>query len=85
MRVLAVADEVLRLADVFFARLSIPANARTDTIHLAAAARNGIEFLLTWNCRHLAAGPVRKMVLGICREQQIVVPEICTPEELMEL
>ena len=85
MRVLAVTDDVLRLADVFFKRLSIPASARTDSVHLATASRNGMAFLLTWNCRHLAAGPIRRIVSEICGEHQIVAPEICTPEQLMEL
>ena len=63
---------------------ALPAKARLDAAHIAIAATNGIDYLLTWNLRHLANAAIRGKIDETCRHAGLVPPIICTPEELME-
>jgi hypothetical protein len=45
-------------------------------------SRYGVDFLLTWNCVHIANAIIAKAVANICREYDWESPVICTPEEL---
>jgi hypothetical protein len=59
-------------------------NAEIDAVHVGVAAVNGIEYLLTWNLRHLANAVLRGKIEEAVRAAGLVPPIICTPEELME-
>ena len=63
---------------------ALPPKARLDAVHVAVAAVNGMDYLLTWNLRHLANATLRGKIEGVCRDAGTVPPIICTPEELME-
>ncbi len=65
-------------------RGALPEKARLDAAHVAIAAVNGIDYLLTWNLRHLANATIRGKIDETCRHAGFVPPIICTPEELME-
>jgi predicted nucleic acid-binding protein len=85
--------EQLRLADVTSAarelagrlllEFGLPAKANADALHIAIAAANGIDYLLTWNCTHLANAFMIPRVEKICRTAGFEPPYICTPQELM--
>ena len=62
----------------------IPSNALIDAYHIAIAAVNGMDYLLTWNCTHIANARIRPRIEDICRIQGYEPPVICTPLELME-
>jgi predicted nucleic acid-binding protein len=62
----------------------IPENAKTDALHIAIAAVHGIDYLLTWNCKHIANATIRPKIESVCREAGYEPPIICTPLELME-
>jgi hypothetical protein len=62
----------------------IPKKAAEDALHLAIAATNGVEYLVTWNYRHLANATMRERIETVCREAGYEPPIICTPEELLE-
>ena len=62
-----------------------PRAAARDASHLSMAAAYGLQFLVTWNCRHLANARVFDRVWRICREAGYECPVVCTPEELMEI
>jgi hypothetical protein len=61
----------------------LPDKAGADALHIAVAAVNAMDFLLTWNCTHLANGVVLKIVNAVCRDNGYEPPMVCTPEELM--
>ena len=65
-------------------RGALPANAEIDAFHVAIAAVNGIEYLLTWNCAHIANAHARPKIEAICRAHGYEPPTICTPQELTE-
>ena len=60
--VLEIEQECVEIADIFFSKASLPEKARDDALHVAIATYYKIDFLLTWNCRHLAnAHFIRKL------------------------
>ena len=61
-----------------------PVKAVRDAAHISVAATHGIEYLLTWNCRHLANAQISRRIQKVCASQGFEVPLICTPEELLE-
>lgn len=83
--ILELVPEVRDLADAYFSEIQLPERARADSYHLAFAAWHGVDFLITWNCAHIASGFVRKQINTINAEREIESPTICTPEELMEV
>lgn len=54
-----------------------------DALHIAVAVVNGMDYLLTWNCTHLANATLRPRVEAACRDLGYEPPTICTPEELL--
>ena len=61
---------------------SVPRKAAEDALHIAVAAVHGVEFLLTWNCKHIANATMRQAIERACRLAGYEPPVICTPEEL---
>lgn len=62
---------------------AVPRKAAEDALHIAVAAAHGVDYLLTWNCKHIANAAMRQAIEGVCREVGYEPPVICTPEELM--
>lgn len=73
---------VADLAAALIKRLPLPPRAGADAAHIAAAACHGMNFLLTWNCSHIANAFLRPKIERICKEQGYSAPVLCTPEEL---
>lgn len=84
MTFLETSDQALDLAKQLIRAGALPAKAADDALHIAVAAMNGISYLLTWNCRHLANATMRPMIESVCVDQCVKAPIICTPEELLE-
>jgi hypothetical protein len=63
----------------------VPPAAETDALHIAIAATSGMEYLLTWNCRHIANAQIRGRIEAFARQRGIEPPILCTPEEPMEI
>ena len=63
---------------------AVPRAATDDAVHIAIAAANGVEFLVTWNFRHIANASMRARIEAVCREAGFEPPVICTPNELVE-
>lgn len=78
-------EEIEALARQYFAALQIPEKAKIDAFHLAVAAWHKMDYLLSWNCKHIASGRVQKMMLEINARLGVHTPIVCTPEELMEV
>ena len=81
---LAVNQSVVDVAAALLRANALPAKAMVDAIHVAAAAVHGIDYLLTWNCKHIANATMRGIIERTCREAGFEPPTICTPEELSE-
>ena len=81
---LEVTEKVKTLAKALIAEGPIPENAEIDAYHIAVATVNGMDYLLTWNCTHIANAVMRSKVEAVCRKHGYEPPIICTPQELME-
>ena len=82
--VLSITNEVVGLATHFIEVGALPEKAFVDAVHVAAAATHGMDFLLTWNCKHIANAIIRGRLEMLCRTHNLQPPMICTPEELQE-
>jgi len=85
MPALLVTEDVIDLANSYFREIGMSEVARADSYHMALAAWHGVDYLVTWNLRHIAAARVRRAVAMVNSRRGIRTPEICTPEQLMEL
>ncbi|HEU0074440.1 MAG TPA: type II toxin-antitoxin system VapC family toxin [Dehalococcoidia bacterium] len=84
LAILASAPQALELARSFLATATIPGKAAIDALHVALAAVHGMDFLLTWNCTHIANAALRPQLEELCWRAGFRPPIICTPLELME-
>jgi len=64
---------------------ALPRKAQADALHIAMAAVHNVDYLLTWNCRHIDNPATKPLIREVCASQGYVCPEICTPFEIMEL
>ena len=81
-----ITSEAGDLSEKLFARGGpLPAKATDDAVHIAAAAVNGVQYLLTWNCKHLANAAIRPKVEQQVRLAGYEPPTICTPQELLDV
>jgi len=81
---LTIAPDVDALAADLVRKVPLPKRAQTDALHVAIAATNGVDYLLTWNCRHLTNALLRSRIERVCRDNNFEPPIICTPAELMD-
>lgn len=82
--VLADTDEVFKLGLQLIEAHALPKKAQIDAYHVAIAAIHGIDYLLTWNCTHIANAHTRPKIEATCRAAGYEPPIICTPLELFE-
>ena len=80
--VIEVTEDAILLAEKLIAGGGLPVQARVDALHVAMAAVHGMDYLLTWNCRHIANATLRGKIEELCREAGFEPPTICTPLEL---
>ena len=81
---LDIAAEVEALAVRLLAEVPLPPQAQADALHIAVAAVNSMNYLLTWNCTHIANATLRARIEQVCRTQGYEPPVVCTPQEMLE-
>jgi predicted nucleic acid-binding protein len=79
---LEINEDVIQLAESLVESNAVPKKAAQDALHIAIACVNGMDYLLTWNCKHIANAKMRSKIDKVCREAGYVPTIICTPEEL---
>jgi hypothetical protein len=75
--------EAAELATRLLTDRIVPDVAADDATHIALAAAHGMDYLLTWNCRHINNHRIRTRIVQACEAAGLVCPDICTPTELM--
>lgn len=80
--VLSATEPAQALANALLRAAAMPSKAAIDAAHVAIAATHGVEFLMTWNCTHIANAVVRGKIEAVCRQAGFRPPVICTPLEL---
>jgi hypothetical protein len=71
------------IAKEIISRSILPPTALVDAIHIALVAFHGIEYLLTWNCKHIANAKILPRIHRVLTDLGYSIPIICTPEELL--
>jgi hypothetical protein len=82
-QLLAITEAVVALSKALLQEGALPIKALDDSLHIAIAAVHGVDYLLTWNCRHIDNAEMKPVVRKVCTAHGYVCPEICTPQELM--
>ena len=80
---LPIDQEVQALADRLVSQGGVPAGAEADALHIAVAAVHRMDYLLTWNFRHIDNAATKPIVRSICTDAGYSCPEICAPMELL--
>ena len=81
---LATTTEALQLADTLIRRKAVPKEFPDDALHIALAAVCKMDFLVSWNFKHITNAQAIPLIKRICAEEGFVCPEICTPYQLQE-
>ena len=79
----ALSTDAQALARLFLSTGCLPPNAARDAVPLAVATAIAADYLLTWNCRHLANAQILKRLERDVRGAGQLLPHVCTPLELM--
>jgi len=80
---LAITDDVMALSEALIEARALPKKAIGDSLHIALSVVHGIDYLLTWNCRHIDNAETKPIIREVCLANRYGYPEICTPRELM--
>lgn len=83
LRTLEIVEAAYELAASLIADGALPPLAEDDAAHIALATVHGMDYLLTWNCRHIDNAETKPIMRSVCAARGYSCPEICTPEELM--
>jgi predicted nucleic acid-binding protein len=81
---LDVTDDAVVLSQTLLQQRLLPGTSAADALHIAIAAVHGVEYLLTWNFKHIANAQTRVRIESACRASGYEPAIICTPDELME-
>ena len=76
--------EAVSLAKLLVREVPLPEQATADALHMAISAVHGMDYLLTWNCTHIANASLRSRIDSACRKHRYEPPIICTPDELLQ-
>ena len=80
---LAVTPEVEFIAKRLLDEQLLPISADRDALHIGVAVFHEMDFLLTWNIRHIANAQIRKKLRAFVESLGYSLPTICSPEELL--
>jgi len=80
-----ITEQVEIIAERLISKALLPAKAYVDSLHIATAALGGMDYLLTWNCTHIANPAFRWKIEAVIRSFGYEPPVICTPQELLEV
>nr|VFJ58115.1 MAG: hypothetical protein BECKDK2373C_GA0170839_106319 [Candidatus Kentron sp. DK] len=81
---LVVSDEAIALAEDLMEQRAIPKGSEEDAFHIAIAATQGVDFLLTWNFRHINNAETKQLIAEVVESHGYTCPQLCSPEELGE-
>jgi predicted nucleic acid-binding protein len=72
------------IANEIMSRAILPPKASLDALHIAMAAHHRIQYLLTWNCKHIANARILTRIHELLTDLGCPIPIICTPEEMVD-
>lgn len=85
LNLLEIAVQAFDLANALVQATALPAKARVDALHIAIAAYEHMDFVLTWNFKHIANAQSASKVRKVCESFGLDCPVLCSPLELLEV
>ncbi len=82
LTVISINDDARLLARLLGEKGAVPVSEPRDALHVAVAAVQGVQYLVTWNCKHIANATLRSKIEKTCIEAGHSPPIICTPPEI---
>jgi len=79
---LIISDEATRIADLLLAKGAVPVGSEEDALHIGIAAAQGVDFLLTWNFKHINNAETKTAITRLVESCGYACPQLCSPEEL---
>ena len=79
---LAISDEAADLAELLLTQSAVPESSQEDALHIAIAAAQGADYLLTWNFKHINNAEMKSAIAKVVESCGFMCPQICSPEEL---
>lgn len=83
LTILDISPDVDKLAQDLIDAGALPHQARSDAQHIACAAVNSIDYLVSWNYKHIVNEIKRQFINEVCRAAEFQPPTICTPIEII--
>ena len=83
-QMLNIMSDIKKLSDAYINATSLPEKARVDTLHMSIATLYQMDFMLSWNCKHIVNAHIIAIITNVNAEFGLQSPVICTPYELME-
>lgn len=79
---LAISDEATKIAELLLTKGVASAGSEEDALHIGIAAAQGVDYLLTWNFKHINNAEMKSAIAGVVESCGLICPQICSPEEL---
>lgn len=83
LTVLGRTESTDELVEAILSTGALPAKARADAAHLAFATSHRVDYLVTWNCKHLANAQILSRLRPVAEQRGYRLPVVCTPLQLM--
>ncbi len=80
--ILAIPDQAVDIADALLIAKALPEKAREDALHIGIAATQGVDYLLTWNFKHINNAYKKAQVVEVVERFAFICPTLCSPEQL---
>ncbi len=79
---LAISDEATELAELLLRQGAVQKGSEEDALHIAIAATQSADYLLTWNFKHINNAEMKSAIVKVVESYGLVCPQFCSPEEL---
>ncbi|MBM2813428.1 MAG: hypothetical protein HW421_190 [Ignavibacteria bacterium] len=83
INIIGLNPEIMKFAGMIINGRILPTKASDDAIHISVAIIYSFDYLLTWNCKHIANAEIQKQILKLANKFGYEMPVICTPYELL--
>jgi predicted nucleic acid-binding protein len=83
LMLLELTEDAFELSQAFLTQSNLPLKASNDALHMALATVYNLDYLVTWNCKHMANAQIQRKLAQISSDLGYILPVICTPYELI--
>jgi len=82
LELLKITETAVNISKKLLLEKAVPEGSEEDALHIGIATSHGIEYLLTWNFKHINNASMRKKIVMVVESMGHSCPQLCSPEEL---